>query len=439
MSESSSVKQVALINVAKVPPKKRCKTSTNNEVEAGIKSPEEDKYKQVSTKRAMKIKKARENKSKKYKKAEARVVLSRSEKCRIMCGIDSFVTLLFILASTVGNGILYYYYSVELMNVQRKYIWVFLVLFFISLLLSLTLSYLTLNAIFQEQQKSEEKRSTIVVTRARALSKSLSAIAEKKVPITKQILLKIWNFYRSVSDVNGKYYLLKMQISEVLENLNLLYNYLTIYVCSLPFGIHVVIFIAFGFEAMNNMLNLFKIYSPSIRNRQLLLDVMVDLLCLFVPILYGWFYFIPLEVEVTMQLVVLPNLFFLTRANDIYLDLYSIDLQRIDPEMVAKKSRYGRRQSIFKSEKLEKIMNDQNEQLIPLVKIIYGTLNSGVVLLIFIIINIQFWHQMNPKTTAKCNDLYSSDVWSGCLVKVPVYVQNLLYYHPCNLISTNRN
>ena len=232
MSASTSVKQVALITVAKDTPKKRCK----NEVEAGVKRPKEEKYKQVSTKRAKKIRKARGQKPIRYKKAKADVenqsntitmrVLSRREKCRIMCGVDSFATLLLIFASSGGNAYLYYYYSGELMNTQREHVWIFLVLTFLSLFLSLTLSFITLVAIFKEQQIEPEARSTIT-NRARSLTRQISRVSEKKIPFTHAALLKLWNKYRSISDVNGRYYILKMHISEAMESLILLYNYVT--------------------------------------------------------------------------------------------------------------------------------------------------------------------------------------------------------------------
>ena len=230
----------------------------------------------------------------------------------------------------------------------------------------------------------------------------------------------MWRVYRSISDVNGKYYILKMQITEIIENTNQLVNFVTIYVCTLPLGIIGIMFFAFFVEIVHNNLNLLKTYSPTIRNRQLLLDVIVDFLYFSVPLGYGGYYELPLKITFCLQLMIIPNVFMLNRVNDIFLDLYSIDLQRIDPDVVAQKQRQGRRQSVYKSKKMAILIKEQGKHFSRWQRMFYGILMTLYAAFVFIIFNIQLWYEINPQTESTCNELYSQEIWPNCLIKVPL-------------------
>ena len=365
-------------------------------------------------------------------------ILKRSEKCAIMCGFESLAIIILIYSISVGNFYFFYTYTHYLKRLDREYTWIFLLLAAVSFSLSSFFCYLIINAIFfykgenEKMKEAEIKKQKMllknafrrnlrkVLSRPRGLTREISRVAEKKIPLTKKCLISMWRVYRNISDVDGKYYVLKMQISEIIENTNQLVNFVTIYVCTLPLGIIGIMFFAFFVEIVHNNLNLLKTYSPTIRNRQLLLDVIVDFLYFSVPLGYSGYYSMPLKITFCLQLMTIPNIFLLNRVNDIFLDLYSIDLQRIDPDVVAQKQRQSRRQSIYKSKKMATMIKEQGKHFSRWQRMFYGILMTLYAAFVFIIFNIQLWYEINPQTESTCNELYSQEIWSNCLIKVPL-------------------
>ena len=91
----------------------------------------------------------------------------------------------------------------------------------------------------------------------------------------------------------------------------------------------------------------FYINSQIVRNRQLMVDVITDLFCLIFPLAYMYYGArVPLEVSEVVYLVSPPTCFLLSKINDIWDDIFEIDLERIKGKNLTNTTRKsGRRRS----------------------------------------------------------------------------------------------
>ena len=123
---------------------------------------------------------------------------------------------------------------------------------------------------------------------------------------------------------------MKMYISECFENGLALRNYFYIYVCKMPVYLSTLVAIVLMLEIAYAVWSTFYINSQIVRNRQLMVDVITDLFCLIFPLAYMYYGArVPLEVSEVVYLVSPPTCFLLSKINDIWDDIFEIDLERI--------------------------------------------------------------------------------------------------------------
>ena len=90
----------------------------------------------------------------------------------------------------------------------------------------------------------------------------------------------IIDFYTNYFYMEGKYYLLKLNISEVMEHLNQFNNIFSIYNCSLSVGYAWTIYIVLAIESLHNAYVLFRgKINGTTRDHQAMIDLFVDFFC----------------------------------------------------------------------------------------------------------------------------------------------------------------
>ena len=121
-----------------------------------------------------------------------------------------------------------------------------------------------------------------------------------------------------------------MYITECFENGLALRNYFYIYVCKMPVYLSTLVAIVLMLEIAYAVWSTFYINSQLIRNRQLMVDVITDLFCLIFPLTYMYYGArVRLEMSEVLYLVSPPTCFLLSKINDIWSDIFEIDLERI--------------------------------------------------------------------------------------------------------------
>lgn len=100
----------------------------------------------------------------------------------------------------------------------------------------------------------------------------------------------IINFYSNYFYIEGDYYLLKLNVSEMMEHLNQLINIFTIYNCNMTVEYVWTIFMVLMLESFHNAFILFrgKITSDT-RDNQALIDLLVDFFCVAFPLVVLFF------------------------------------------------------------------------------------------------------------------------------------------------------
>ena len=149
-------------------------------------------------------------------------------------------------------------------------------------------------------------------------------------------------------DVNGEHYLLKMFFSECLENAFMIRNFLHIYICSMPLPVYIVVSFVCLCEVACCTWSALFLCSQVMRDRQLLLDVLTDIFCLSFPLAYMyWGSRLRIPLRDILYLVGPPLLLLLSKINDIWNDIFALDVQRLEKTRARGKRTSRRRRSIF--------------------------------------------------------------------------------------------
>ena len=104
----------------------------------------------------------------------------------------------------------------------------------------------------------------------------------------------------------------------------------TLYLCILPLRMATILSFVLVFELCINLWVTFHLNTQIIRDRLLILDMATDLFCLAFPLLYMWFtYRIPLSIFESFQIILIPSIFLISKANDVWTDIFKVDLHEL--------------------------------------------------------------------------------------------------------------
>ena len=234
----------------------------------------------------------------------AEKTITKCQKCRILCGYESVLVTLLVLAMG-GTQILVFESYAGGFNMEG--LWVFFSLGCLSFLLAVVIIARTCIVVFVPKKKKEEDKTT---------SSAFAALKAR---------------YRDIFDVNGKYFLTKMYAAEAFEHLQQVYSLTTLYVCLMPVEISLVVCVVLSIELAINIWSTFHMESQEVRDRLLMLDIFTDMFCLAFPLCYTHFTLVvPIQIENILLIMVYPTISILSKLYDVWEDYFAVDLQRIE-------------------------------------------------------------------------------------------------------------
>ena len=118
---------------------------------------------------------------------------------------------------------------------------------------------------------------------------------------------KVYQFKRNFN-LNGKWFLLKLYISEQVEHINQAFNLFSTFFCTLPLSIVYIVIGMFVLEICYSTWGLFQVQTSIGRDRQIIVDLVVDMVTLCAPVgIIWWVYNIPLDIDSLFQLTLVPS------------------------------------------------------------------------------------------------------------------------------------
>ena len=321
-------------------------------------------------------------------------LLSRRSKCRVVCSLESIAVFLVLVGLTIGHAWIFVAKS-DLLGTDPLVL-VFLCCGSVSCLMALLF--------------------LVRIARVVCLDLKLPAGGEEKSERTCcECAKRIKRVYSSVSDVNGKYYLIKMYSSEVAETFQQCINTIQIYSCKMPLEVSMIVPTILALELTWIIRSTLTLDSIIARDRQLLMDIIIDLFCLLFPTAYVYLAFeIPLTSYELLQLTFLPTASVLLKAKDIWDDVLEVDMQRIQDVRVLQRKRSRSRESVVKGTK--HVIKEQLKYFPKPMRYAFAFVNG--VFLVFFVALVCFRWSTRPNE-ATCTKLYTKEVWYGCAMKVP--------------------
>ena len=229
--------------------------------------------------------------------------LSKCQKCRILCGYESVLVTLLVLA--IGGTQIFVFRSYS-GGFNREGLWVFFLLGCLSFLLAAVILVRTCIAVFVPKKKEEDKGT----------SGTFAALKAR---------------YRDIFDVNGKYFLTQMYAAEAFEHIQQVYSLTTLYLCLMSVEISLIVCAVLSIELAINIWATFHMESQEVRDRLLVLDIFTDLFCLAFPLCYTRFILrMPILMESMLLIVVYPTISILSKLYDVWEDYFEIDSQRME-------------------------------------------------------------------------------------------------------------
>jgi hypothetical protein len=330
--------------------------------------------------------------------------LTRCRKCRILCGRESILVSMVVLALGGGNIIIFLNYTG---GFNREGVWVFFALGILSCLLVVWFIARTCKAV---QPKNKKK------------TKDENQEEEKKPSKITAMFDTMKTRYNHLFDVNGKYYLSKMYAAELFEHTQQVYSLTTIYLCLMPVEISTIVCAVLTVELLINIWATFHIGSQEMRDRLIFLDILTDIFCVAFPLLYTWIFFqLPVQVTQMLIIVVYPTLSLYSKLNDIWKDYFKMDLERMEKQNRKNTTSFKirgsrRRKSILNLSHNRDTLDKQLEHFPKWLRYAFTVLNIGFVLFFVSLVSVQLATQPSTDT---CSGIFTKEVWEGCQVRVP--------------------
>eukprot|EP00942_MAST-04A_sp_MAST-4A-sp1_P012028 g12028.t1 len=185
---------------------------------------------------------------------------------------------------------------------DRAWAWIFILLAIFCLLIIIKFLYLWRNLAIRftnEQQKERNRRVQ------RSHSAAVRAANNAK------------NIYSNLQ-VNGSWFLWKLYFSELIESAQQCNNLANIYLCLLPVEITSPLCFILAMDCACAAWDMKQHNTPSRRNKRLVLDIIVDFLCVFLPLAILYFrYDLGFSITEIIAITFVPTLFILAKLDDI--------------------------------------------------------------------------------------------------------------------------
>jgi hypothetical protein len=326
---------------------------------------------------------------------------TRTQKCRVLCGFESILVVVLTLSLCGGQV-----YILSFVFYNWSFSWIFLVLFFLA---------------FSEAIWFAKQISNLVSRKDTVENTPDDKKNEENGRKIYRALRPMIKTYNDWCDVNGKYYLVKMYTSEVVEHTNLILCMTRIYLCKMPVEMSVIVLAVLTMELIVNLWATFHMHTQEVRDRLILLDIFVEVFCLAFPLLYTWlsFYF-EVAVEELTLLTVYPTISLLLKLHDVWEEYLNINLQRIKAENVRGKRMSRKRNSILKFSINRSTFQTQLDHFPNWARYSFSFINACFLLFFGGLIGV---HLATKPSNEKCNGVLTSQIWEQCRLPVP-FCQN---------------
>ena len=315
---------------------------------------------------------------------------------------------LYIFALSIATAHIYIAYQVthDFSNIQEmENAWVFFA-FLAAMNILLVLFHLKAwKKIAKEESKittKGQKRNT--AANHDSTKHNIMCVQKVKVMLKKALVLK------ANLDINGKWFLLKMYASEVVESTTQMYNLVTLYTCTLP---PEYVLAVCAFLCIDHIYRVHSVWKPnSITGRDLhyTVDLLVDVACMALPLLFISVSFnIPMNPHEILFVVGWPSISTLLKVDD----LLEENVRRrtfisvLERQYALSKGR--KKSSVFEKHPLACRVEQQDEQIGIKLKWII-TVITALSSIFFIAVGA-----MTVAVQIRCNPL----LWEACVVKVP--------------------
>ena len=227
--------------------------------------------------------------------------------------------------------------------------------------------------------------------------------------------------------VDGPWFLLKLYASEVFDSIQQCINLGTIYLCSLPVQATSSICVLLSLECFFTGWTTTQTNTPPKRNRQLKIDIIVDFLCVALPLSTVWFvYQMPISIVEMIQITVVPTMFTLAKMDDLLEENIrqhcAAKILRTQAKLSMKWKR--RRESLFQ-QPAYLIMAKRQELILPPH---FKTIASGLKVLFGLFFTVVAIAHIAMEPSG-CDEIWSK----GCVSKIPFCTK--LFTPSCNCAS----
>eukprot|EP00505_MAST-04D_sp_SCG-Rhode-Island_P001463 Stramenopile-MAST_4_protein_1463 len=297
-------------------------------------------------------------------------------------------------------------YAISFPNVtSRDGLGVFLCLALLSWILALSILFRVLKAACDERsEKTDGKRD-----------KNDGKERQNRPTVWKQL----YAAYEMIFEINGKFYLIKMYLAELLENTLQVLNMTTFYLCEMPLSIILGLCSIMIAEVLFSTWSIFHMDSKLTRNKQLLVDVVTDTLVMTVPILYAHLsHKVPIGIWTMIQLTAIPTVGVLSKTMDIWEDLFRLDMHRFQQRNAVgrKSSIRSSRLSILYLPENKLVFETQLDHFPKCLRYSFAVINVAFVLYVSVVVYLQL---NSTPSDEQCKALYTPEVWTSCELKVP--------------------
>ena len=302
---------------------------------------------------------------------------------------------------------------------HRPWVWLFVVtaLLYFLLIVNFLWRWKLMAILFTEQAQTKRNEKKLD-----ALKRTSSAIERAKMTARNTITL-----YEKFK-MNGPWFLWKLHVSELLESVQQCANLVNVYLCTLPTAWTAPLCLGLTVECAHTAVTMVSKNTTARRNRQVMLDVVVDFLCIAGPLCVVWFvYQVPISIPEMVSVTLVPALSMLGKLDDIFEECVryrsAMQVANEQTEHAAKAKR--RRESLFEASVHVEIANSQ-EETVPLTLRKAAALCKALFGLFFLVVAIA---QLAQRPTG-CDE----KIWgNGCVLKVPFCKS--LFTPTCNCAS----
>ena len=178
--------------------------------------------------------------------------------------------------------------------------------------------------------------------------------------------------FKSKFNINGKWFLVTMYTSELLESIMQTYNLIFLYTCIFPTGVILALCL---FLCVCHMYRVYLLWQPNTvkrRDSQVLTDLCADLVYIMFPLSFMWFGFeIPFSIWETSCVVAIPTISAVSKLDELMEQnvRWRATMEVVEKQRKMSFSRQRRRSSLFEKKSVETGIEEQDKTIVNIIKL----------------------------------------------------------------------